>query len=88
MGVGRVAGAASELLLASGSDNNGVVHGSRAAGVERSHVENVNSFHLAENFQTLQTSGLLEIGRDGAGVSTRTEEVNVGLDLCSKNVKL
>jgi len=82
VGVGRVASAAGELLLAGRADGNGVLHGALAAGVEGAHVEDVDALHLAENLQTLKTGGLLEIGGDGAGGGARAEEVVLALDLC------
>lgn len=84
VGVDGIAGAASKLLIASGAHQDGVLHGSLTAGVEGSHVEDVNALHLSEDFQTLKTGGLLEVGRDGAGLATRSDEVVLGLDLCSR----
>jgi hypothetical protein len=84
VGVGGITGAASKLLVAGGAHQDGVLHGSLAAGVEGSHVENVNALHLSEDFQTLKTGGLLEIGRDGAGLATRSDEVVLGLYLCRR----
>lgn len=83
MRVGRVSSATSKLLIASGADGNGVLHGSEARGVERAHVEDVHALHLSENLETLDTGGLLEIGGNGAGLSARTVEILLALDLCS-----
>ena len=83
VGVGRETGATSELLLTGRSDEDGFLHGAQSAGVEGSHVENVNTLHLSEDFETLETGGLLEIGGNGSGLSTRTEEVVLALDLCN-----
>lgn len=85
MGVGGVAGAASKLLVAGGAHQDWVLHGSLTACVEGSHIENVNTLHLSEDLQTLKTGGLLEIGRDGAGLATGSDEIFVGLDLCNGN---
>lgn len=52
------------------------------ASIERSHVENVHALHLAENFQTLETGGLLKIGRDGTGLAALRHKVVLGGDLC------
>lgn len=52
-----------------------------ARGVERAHVEDVDAVHLAEDFETLETGRLLEVGGDGAGLGTGTEEVGLRLDL-------
>lgn len=81
VGVGGIAGATSKLLLAGGAHQDGTLHGSLAAGIEGSQVENVNALHLSEDFQTLKTGGLLEIGRDGAGLATGSDEVLLGLHL-------
>lgn len=81
--VGRVAGATDVLLLTSGADRDGAVHRSLAAGIEGTHVEDVDTLHLSENFETLETGGLLKIGRDGAGLGTRAEEIVLTLDFCS-----
>lgn len=81
VGVGGIASATSKLLIAGGAHQDGALHGSFAAGVEGSHVENVNALHLSEDFQTLKTGGLLEIGRDGARLATRSDEVVLGLYL-------
>lgn len=53
-----------------------------AGGIKGLHVENVDALHLAENLETLETGGLLEIGGDSAGGGTGAEEVILGLDLC------
>jgi hypothetical protein len=82
VGVSRVAGATSELLVAGRSDGDGVLHCSQTAGVKRAHVEDIDALHLSEDFETLQTGGLLEVGRDGAGSGARAEKVVLGLDLC------
>ena len=53
-----------------------------AGGVKGAHVENIDTLHLAEDFETLETSRLLKIGGDSAGGGTRTVKVGRGLDLC------
>lgn len=53
------------------------------AGVERPHVEDVNPLHFTQNLNTLETSGLLEIGGDGTGLGSLGEEVVLILDLCN-----
>jgi hypothetical protein len=82
--VGGEASATSELLFASGSDHNRVLHRSQAGSVEGAHIEDVDTLHLTENLQTLETGRLLEIGRDGTRGGTGTEEVVLALDLCWK----
>lgn len=52
------------------------------ASIQWPHVEDVDALHLSENFETLQTGGLLEIGGDGSGLRTRANKVGLGLDLC------
>lgn len=81
--VGRVTGATSVLLLTGRADEDGVLHCSLAAGIERAHVEDVNTLHLAEDFETFETGGLLEIGRDGANLGTRAEKIILRADLCN-----
>ena len=49
--------------------------------IQRPHVEDVNSLHLSDKLETLETGGLLKVGRDGAGLRTGREEVLFGLDL-------
>ena len=51
-------------------------------GVEGPHVEDVDALRLSENFETLQTGGLLEIGGNGTGGGTRADEIVDGLDVC------
>jgi hypothetical protein len=58
----------------------GSVH-TLAGGIKGTHVEDVNALHLSDEFQTLETGGLLEIGGDCTGLSTRGEEVVLDLDL-------
>lgn len=83
MRVDRVAGAAGVLLLAGGADQDGLLQGSFPRGIQGLHVEDVNTLHLAQNLQTLDTSGLLQVGGDGAGLGTGSHEVVDGLDVCS-----
>lgn len=85
--VGRVAGAAGELLLAGGAHGDRVVHGALAARIERPHVEDVDTLHLSENLETLETSGLLEVGGNGTGLGTRAEKVVIALDLCMISIQ-
>jgi hypothetical protein len=85
--VGREAGAAGELLVTGGADLDGVLHRAESAGVEGPHVEDVDALHLSEDFETLETGGLLEIGGDGPRGGTRTEQVIFGLDLCTSKQK-
>ena len=54
------------------------------AGVQGPHVEDVNALHLAEDFETLETGGLFEIGGDGTGFGTGGEQVGFGLDFCGR----
>lgn len=81
--IGRVTRATGVLLVASRPHENGLLQCAPAAGVQRPHVEDVNTLHLSENLKTLDTGGLLEIGGDGTGGGTGTAEVIYGLDVCS-----
>lgn len=58
------------------------------AGVQRPHVEDVDALHLAENLQALETGGLLEVGRDGAGLAALREQVVFVRDLCGLGILL
>lgn len=81
--VGGVSGATGKLLVAGGADEDRALHGSLAAGIQRAHVKDVDALHLAEDFQALQTGGLLEIGGHGARDGARAEKVVLGPDLCT-----
>jgi hypothetical protein len=82
MRVNRVTSAASVLLVAEGLDHDWVVERALAGGIEWAHVEDVNAVHLAENLETLETGGLVEVGWHGASWGSRWEEVVLGLNLC------
>lgn len=84
VGVGGDTRAAGKLLLTSRADGDGVLHGAQAASVEGAQVEDVDAIHLAENLETLQTGGLLEVRGDRARFGTGAEEVFLALDLCCK----
>lgn len=45
------------------------------AGVKRLHVEDVNTLHLSEDFETFKTGGLVEVGGDGSLSSTGGKKV-------------
>jgi hypothetical protein len=49
------------------------------------HIEDIDALHLAQNLQSLKTSGLLKIGGDGAGFRARWQEVLFALDLWIRN---
>lgn len=83
MRIGRVTGAAGQLLVSRRANHDWVFHGTLAAGIERAHVKDINALHLAKNLQSLQTSRLLEIGRNGAGSSAGAEEIIRRPDLCA-----
>lgn len=57
-----------------------------ARSIKRAHVEDVDTLHLSENFETLETGRLLEVGRDLTGEGTRTEEIGRGLHLCNVTI--
>lgn len=56
-----------------------------SGSIKRPHVEDVNTLHLSDKFETLKTGSLLNIGRDGTGFGTRGNQVFFGLDFCTKN---
>jgi hypothetical protein len=82
-----VSSATGVLLVTSALDNDGIVKGSLSGSIEGSHVEDVNALHLSDKFQTLKTGGLLDVRRDGAGLSTRSNEVLFTLDICKVIIK-
>lgn len=55
-----------------------------AASIQRLHVENINTLHLSQDFQSVQTSGLLEVRRDSADFRSLGEEVVFSLDFCRR----
>jgi hypothetical protein len=53
------------------------------AGIKRAQVEDIHALHLSKNFETLKTSGLLEVGGHGTGCGTgRGKKVLLAGDLC------
>lgn len=88
MRVGGGAGAAGILLVTSRADEDGVVQGAPARGIEGPHVEDVDALHLSEDFETLDTGGLLDIGGDGAGRGTGADKVIDVLDVCEGVARL
>lgn len=46
------------------------------------HIEDINALHLSEDFETFETSGLLEIGRNGTGSGTGGQQIRLSLDFC------
>ena len=80
--VGGRAGAAGVLLVTGGADDDGVVEGARARGVQRPHVENVDALHLSEDLEALDTGGLLKVGGDGARGGAWADEVIDRLYVC------
>lgn len=73
--------ASNKLLLTGGADHNGLLNGALVRGVQGLHVENVDALHLTENLETLETSRLLKIRRDGTSLGTGADEVVNGLDI-------
>jgi hypothetical protein len=57
-----------------------------AAGIQRPHVEDVDTLDLSEDFETLQTSGMLKIGRDGSRLGSRGKKVLGGLDIYESTI--
>lgn len=52
-----------------------------SACVQGLHVEDVEALHLSQDLQSLETSCLLKVGRDGAGFGAGWEEVGFGFDV-------
>lgn len=51
--------------------------------IQRPHIEDIHPLHLAQDLQALETSRLVNIGRDGTRGGTGWKEVVFALDLCS-----
>jgi hypothetical protein len=58
----------------------GVASRTETAGVQWPHVEDVDTLHLSENFETLKTGRMLGIRGNGTGLRTRGQKVLLGLD--------
>lgn len=56
-------------------------HSSRTGSIQRPRIENVYTLHFPENFESLETSRLFVVCRDGARDSTGTDEIFLSLDL-------
>lgn len=54
--------------------------------IQRLLVEGVETLHLTDELETVETGGLLDIGGDGAGFGTGGEEVVFSLDFCNGQV--
>ena len=52
--------------------------------IQRFHVEDVNALHFTEDFETLETGGLVDVGGDGTGLGSGGEEVFFCLDVCGR----
>lgn len=83
MRVDRVACAPSILLVSRALHNDRVVDCAFPRGVEWAHVKDINTLHLAENFETFKTRRLVEVGGDGADRSTGWKEIIFGVDVCA-----
>lgn len=58
-----------------GGDNVGVLHGAVALENGVLHVKDIHTLHLTQELESFQTSGLILVGGDGAGLSTGTKQV-------------
>jgi len=82
--INRETSASEVLFLAHRLNDNWVLHGSETGSIQWLHVENVDSLHLTQDFETLQTGGLLEIGWYGTWGGTRADKILLGLDLIER----
>lgn len=80
--IGRAAGAPAILLVTETLHMDRVVQCAQTVRWERLHVENVDALHLSEDFETLQTSGLLDVGRYCTRLCTFRHQVGIGVDFC------
>jgi hypothetical protein len=79
--VSRAASATNILLVTERANDDGFLHGAGSACVEGLHVENVDTLHLSEDFETLETGGLVDVGGDGTGLGTGGHKVMLVYDL-------
>jgi hypothetical protein len=79
--VSRAAGATNVLLVTERANDDGFLHGAGSACVEGLHVEDVDALHLSEDFETLETGGLVDVGGDGTGLGARGHKVMLVYDL-------
>lgn len=56
-------------------------HSSRTGSIQRPRIEDVHTLHFPENFESLETSRLFIVRRDGARYGTGTDEIFLRLDL-------
>lgn len=50
--------------------------------VQGPHVENVNALHFTDEFETLETGGLVDVRGDSSGLGTGGHQVFFGFDFC------
>jgi hypothetical protein len=53
--------------------------------IERLHVKDIDTLHLSQDFESLETSGLIQIGRDRTDCRTGTDQIILGFDLCESS---
>lgn len=53
--------------------------------IQRFHVEDIDALHFAEDFETLEAGGLVEVGWDGAGFGAGGKEVLFCFDFCRRD---
>jgi len=70
------------LLVTETPDPDGVCHRAHAVRRQRLHIENVDSFLLSEDFKTVQTSSLFNIGRHGSGLGSRGHQILFAVNIC------
>jgi hypothetical protein len=54
-----------------------------SCGVQRLHIEDVNTLHLSQNLKTLQAGGLIQVRGNSTDRCAGGEQVVFRLDLCS-----
>lgn len=62
-------------------NNDWGLHSSPAGSIQWPCIKDIYTLHFAEDFESLKTSRLFIVGRDGAGVATGTDKILLGLDL-------
>lgn len=56
-------------------------HSSRTGSIQRPRIEDIHTLHFPENFESLETSRLFVVRRDGARDGTGTDEIFLRLNL-------
>lgn len=56
-----------------------------ARSVQWLHVEYIDALHLSQDFQSLETGGLVQVGGNGTGLTTGRQQIVHALDFCESS---